>query len=47
MVAGCALVAAGIGHPWGFCFFAAVAALAFVAVLTLPATRETAAEPAV
>jgi MFS family permease len=42
-----ALVTAGIGHPWGFYFFAAVAALAFVAVLTLPAARETAAEPAV
>jgi AAHS family benzoate transporter-like MFS transporter len=31
-----ALVAAGVGHPWGFYFFAAVAVLAFVAVLTLP-----------
>ncbi|MGW5434353.1 MFS transporter [Streptomyces sp. NPDC004059] len=31
-----ALVAAGIGHPWGFYFFAAVAVLGFVAVLTLP-----------
>ncbi|ALO92007.1 hypothetical protein SHL15_0816 [Streptomyces hygroscopicus subsp. limoneus] len=32
-----ALVSAGIGHPWGFYFFATVAALAFPAVLTLPA----------
>lgn len=32
-----ALVSAGIGHPWGFYFFATVAALAFLAVLTLPA----------
>ncbi|MFF5549678.1 MFS transporter [Streptomyces olivaceoviridis] len=32
-----ALVSAGIGHPWGFYFFAMVAALAFLAVLTLPA----------
>lgn len=31
-----ALVAAGVGHPWGFYFFAAVAVLGFVAVLTLP-----------
>jgi MFS family permease len=31
-----ALVAAGIGHPWGFYFFAAVAVLGFAAVLTLP-----------
>ncbi|MFI0192467.1 MFS transporter [Streptomyces sp. NPDC017082] len=31
-----ALVSAGIGHPWGFVFFAAVAALAVLAVLTLP-----------
>jgi MFS family permease len=32
-----ALVAAGIGYPWGFYFFAAVAAAGFLAVLTLPA----------
>ncbi|WP_338486042.1 aromatic acid/H+ symport family MFS transporter [Streptomyces sp. SCSIO 75703] len=32
-----ALVASGIGHPWGFYFFAAVAVLGFLAVLTLPA----------
>ncbi|MEW2288076.1 aromatic acid/H+ symport family MFS transporter [Streptomyces sp. NPDC047841] len=32
-----ALVSAGVGHPWGFYFFAAVAVLAFLAVLTLPA----------
>lgn len=38
---------AGIGHPRGFYFFATVAALAFLSVLTLPGTRETAAEPAV
>ncbi|MER6983064.1 MFS transporter [Streptomyces carpinensis] len=31
-----ALVTAGIGHPWGFYFFAAVAVLGFFAVLTLP-----------
>ncbi|MCI3241727.1 MFS transporter [Streptomyces spinosisporus] len=31
-----ALVSAGIGHPWGFYFFAAVAVAAFLAVLTLP-----------
>ncbi|MFJ9118904.1 MFS transporter [Streptomyces sp. NPDC102394] len=31
-----ALVAAGIGHPWGFYFFAAVAVAGFLAVLTLP-----------
>ncbi|MEV8069803.1 aromatic acid/H+ symport family MFS transporter [Streptomyces sp. NPDC085995] len=31
-----ALVTAGIGHPWGFYFFAAVAVLGFAAVLTLP-----------
>ncbi|MFD4970545.1 MFS transporter [Streptomyces sp. NPDC058424] len=31
-----ALVASGIGHPWGFYFFAAVAVLGFLAVLTLP-----------
>jgi MFS family permease len=31
-----ALVTAGIGHPWGFCFFAAVAVCAVLAVLTLP-----------
>jgi MFS family permease len=39
-----ALVTAGIGHPWGFYFFAAVAVLAFAAVLTLP--RTTAGHPA-
>ncbi|MFI6947993.1 MFS transporter [Streptomyces sp. NPDC050422] len=33
-----ALVASGIGHPWGFYFFAAVAVLGFLAVLTLPRT---------
>ncbi|POX57231.1 MFS transporter [Streptomyces sp. Ru71] len=47
-----ALVAAGIGHPWGFYFFAAVAALAVLAVLTLPGRgprplEEPAAQPAV
>ncbi|MGW2899513.1 MFS transporter [Streptomyces sp. NPDC001212] len=31
-----ALVASGIGHPWGFYFFASVAVLGFLAVLTLP-----------
>ncbi|GHH05490.1 MFS transporter [Streptomyces rubradiris] len=31
-----ALVTAGIGHPWGFWFFAAVAGCAVLAVLTLP-----------
>ncbi|MFI7405657.1 MFS transporter [Streptomyces sp. NPDC049541] len=31
-----ALVAAGIGHPWGFYFFSAVAVAGFLAVLTLP-----------
>ncbi|GGL62082.1 MFS transporter [Streptomyces fumigatiscleroticus] len=35
-----ALVASGIGHPWGFYFFAAVAVLGFLAVLSLPARRE-------
>ncbi|MER5449940.1 hypothetical protein ABT065_30610 [Streptomyces sp. NPDC002764] len=29
-------MAAGIGHPWGFYFFAAVAVAGFLAVLTLP-----------
>ncbi|MFF8941630.1 MFS transporter [Streptomyces sp. NPDC014864] len=51
-----ALVAAGIGHPWGFYFFATVAVLGFLAVLTLPRGAEhtrvesapaQAAEPAV
>ncbi|MFF9213622.1 MULTISPECIES: MFS transporter [unclassified Streptomyces] len=47
-----ALVAAGIGHPWGFYFFAAVAVLAVLAVLALPGRglrtgTEPAAEPAV
>jgi MFS transporter, AAHS family, benzoate transport protein len=36
-----ALVSAGWGHPWGFYFFAAVAVLAVLAVLTLPATART------
>ncbi|MFD7994988.1 MFS transporter [Streptomyces mexicanus] len=31
-----ALVTAGIGHPWGFWFFAAVAVCGFAAVLALP-----------
>lgn len=31
-----ALVASGVGHPWGFYFFAAVAALGLPAVTTLP-----------
>lgn len=40
-----ALVTAGIGRPWGFYFFAAVAVLGFLAVLTLPrATPNTQAE---
>ncbi|MEU3661295.1 aromatic acid/H+ symport family MFS transporter [Streptomyces sp. NPDC032940] len=34
-----ALVSSGIGHPWGFYFFAAVAVCGFLAVLTLPARR--------
>ncbi|MFC8349969.1 MFS transporter [Streptomyces sp. NPDC057280] len=38
-----ALVASGIGHPWGFYFFAAVAVAGFLAVLTLPG-RESAAQ---
>ncbi|MGV9991152.1 MFS transporter [Streptomyces sp. NPDC003374] len=38
-----ALVTAGIGHPWGFYFFAAVAVLAFLAVLTLPRNAPAAA----
>ena len=29
-------MAAGIGHPWGFYFFAAVAVAGFLAVLTPP-----------
>jgi predicted MFS family arabinose efflux permease len=37
-----ALVTAGIGHPWGFYFFAVVAVFGFLAVLTLP--RRAAAE---
>ncbi|MEJ1200327.1 MULTISPECIES: MFS transporter [unclassified Streptomyces] len=45
-----ALVASGIGHPWGFYFFAAVAVCGFLAVLTLPRTaaggRTEAVEPA-
>ncbi|MFI6648170.1 MFS transporter [Streptomyces sp. NPDC050529] len=39
-----ALVASGIGHPWGFYFFAAVAVLAFLAVLTLPRTAHNSQE---
>lgn len=31
-----ALLTAGIGHPWGFYFFSAVALLAVIAVATLP-----------
>ncbi|MES4892381.1 aromatic acid/H+ symport family MFS transporter [Streptomyces sp. NPDC096012] len=42
-----ALVAAGVGHPWGFYFFAAVAVLAFAAVLTLPGPAGTADREAV
>ncbi|MFF8864841.1 MFS transporter [Streptomyces sp. NPDC015139] len=42
-----ALVNAGIGHPWGFYFFAAVAALACLAVLTLPAHARGTAQEAV
>ncbi|MER5179033.1 aromatic acid/H+ symport family MFS transporter [Streptomyces sp. NPDC002896] len=46
-----ALVTAGIGHPWGFYFFAAVAVFGFLAVLTLPRRAENAqtegAEPVV
>ncbi|MGW5328398.1 MFS transporter [Streptomyces sp. NPDC004014] len=38
-----ALVAAGVGHPWGFYFFAAVAVLGFAAVLTLPGRAPAAA----
>ncbi|MGV9345155.1 MFS transporter [Streptomyces spiralis] len=42
-----ALVTAGIGHPWGFYFFATVAVLGFAAVLTLPrATRTAQVAPA-
>ncbi|MEA5153998.1 aromatic acid/H+ symport family MFS transporter [Raineyella sp.] len=36
MVTG-ALVANGLGHPWGFWFFAVVAVLGLVALLTVPA----------
>ncbi|MEU0743553.1 aromatic acid/H+ symport family MFS transporter [Streptomyces sp. NPDC006134] len=39
-----ALLTAGIGHPWGFYFFAAVAVLGFLAVLTLPRRAGDAAE---
>ncbi|MFD7701960.1 MFS transporter [Streptomyces caelestis] len=35
-----ALVTAGVGHPWGFYFFAAVAVLGLLAVLTLPRPAE-------
>jgi MFS family permease len=42
-----ALVTAGIGHPWGFYFFAAVAVLGFLAVLTLPRRAAEVVEPAV
>ena len=34
-----ALLSAGIGHPWGFYFFAFVGVLGAVAVLTLPRTQ--------
>jgi MFS family permease len=40
-----ALVTAGLADPWGFYFFAAVALLGFVAVLTLPG-RKRGVEPA-
>jgi MFS family permease len=42
-----ALVTAGIGHPWGFYFFALVAGLGLLAVLTLPRRARDAAQPAV
>ncbi|MGW2831763.1 MFS transporter [Streptomyces sp. NPDC001286] len=42
-----ALVAAGIGHPWGFYFFAAVAVAGFLAVLTLPGRAAAHAEATV
>ncbi|GHF53266.1 MFS transporter [Streptomyces griseosporeus] len=40
-----ALVTAGIGHPWGFYFFALVAVLALLAVSTLPGRARGAVEP--
>lgn len=40
-----ALVTAGIGHPWGFYFFALVAVLALLAVATLPGRTGGAVEP--
>jgi MFS family permease len=40
-----ALVTAGIGHPWGFYFFALVAVLALLAVATLPGRTRGAVEP--
>ncbi|MFE2267118.1 MFS transporter [Streptomyces griseosporeus] len=40
-----ALVTAGIGHPWGFYFFALVAVLALLAVVTLPGRTRGAVEP--
>ncbi|MFF2203329.1 MFS transporter [Streptomyces sp. NPDC058145] len=42
-----ALVASGVGHPWGFYFFAAVAVLGFLAVLTLPGRAHAAQQPEV
>ncbi|MFF8882240.1 MFS transporter [Streptomyces flaveolus] len=42
-----ALVSSGIGHPWGFYFFAAVAVCGFLAVLTLPGRRRGEATEAV
>ncbi|MFE0822200.1 MFS transporter, partial [Streptomyces sp. NPDC058847] len=42
-----ALVSSGVGHPWGFYFFAAVAVLGFLAVLTLPRTAAAAGAKAV
>ncbi|MFI2413820.1 MFS transporter [Streptomyces sp. NPDC018947] len=42
-----ALVSSGIGHPWGFYFFAAVAVCGFLAVLTLPGRARGAAAEAV
>ncbi|WP_432020444.1 hypothetical protein [Streptomyces sp. 1222.5] len=41
------VTARGVGHPWGFSFFAAVAALACLAVLTLPAQARGAERQAV
>lgn len=39
-----ALVANGLGHPWGFYFFALVAVLAVIAVVVLPLRRAATAE---